>query len=297
MAGRRCRRVGCFLLLDSRDRRWCLASVALGAAALALHAWLDRRTPGGLTGGSTAGLWYGLSGTALVVFAGLLSAVRRAAGWTWLPPRRWWLRGHVWLGLLSAVFLLCHGGFRWGGPLERLLWVVFGLTLATGALGLALQQFLPGLITLRVPCEAPYEQIPHVCQVMGRKADALMETAEAALAPPGPEASGAAGAWRRLLSFYEAEVWPFLTGPYRRQAFLADPARADAAFDRLRAVAELGPVQEQVTQLKGLCRERRLLAEQERLHAWLHAWLLVHVPLAVALLVLGAAHATVALFY
>ena len=50
-------------------------------------------------------------------------------------------------------------------------------------------------------------------------------------------------------------------------------------------------------ELEALCRERRRLAEQERLHGWLHGWLLLHIPLSAALLVLGVAHAVTALYY
>jgi hypothetical protein len=58
------------------------------------------------------------------------------------------------------------------------------------------------------------------------------------------------------------------------------------------ALAELRP---HLDQLEELCRERRQLAEKERLSFWLHAWLLLHVPLAAALLVLTLAHAASAL--
>jgi hypothetical protein len=57
------------------------------------------------------------------------------------------------------------------------------------------------------------------------------------------------------------------------------------------------PVAAALDRLEELCRERRRLAEQDRLHRWLHAWLLVHVPLSAALLVLGVVHAVTALYY
>jgi hypothetical protein len=39
------------------------------------------------------------------------------------------------------------------------------------------------------------------------------------------------------------------------------------------------------------------LVLQERLHHWLHGWLLVHIPLSLALIGLGFVHAVVALRY
>jgi hypothetical protein len=39
------------------------------------------------------------------------------------------------------------------------------------------------------------------------------------------------------------------------------------------------------------------LRRQVRLHHWLHDWLLFHIPLSFALLLLGAVHAVMALRY
>ena len=49
--------------------------------------------------------------------------------------------------------------------------------------------------------------------------------------------------------------------------------------------------------LENICEEERQLSRQRRLYHWLHAWLLVHVPLSIALLVLGGIHAVMALRY
>jgi hypothetical protein len=279
------------LLIDSSHKRWFLATAAVGVALTAAYVWLDRQAPDGLTGGSPVGLWYGVGGSALMVFAGLLSALRRVPSWWWLGSRQAWLRGHIWLGLLSGVVIACHSGFRWGGPLEVVLWVVLLALLASGVLGLLAQHFLPRLLTAHVPSEAPFEQIPHLCLMMRKKADGIVDKlcGEA----PGAKDEGA-GALRR---FYEEEVRPFLAPEFRRASPLADPIRADAAFARVRALPALAGAGEQLATLAALCDERRQLGEQERVHYWLHAWLLVHVPLSGALLMLGAAHAVLSLYY
>jgi hypothetical protein len=274
------------LLIDSGHKSWFLTTLALALAALAIYALLSWNTPGGLTGGSIVGVWYGLLGSALIVYAGLLSALRKVPSWWWIGSRKVWLRGHIWLGLLSGVFILCHSGFRWGGPLEVILWVILIATLATGVLGLALQQFLPRLMTVRVPAEAPFEQIPHLCGVLRRKA------AETVVA------SGATGEAKATLEkFYTAEVLPFLGTGYRRSSPLADQLKARDRFDRLRAVPALAACREPIDRLENYCDERRQLGEQQRLQYLLHGWLLLHVPLSVLLLVLGLAHAVMSLYY
>ena len=47
----------------------------------------------------------------------------------------------------------------------------------------------------------------------------------------------------------------------------------------------------QIQELEVICDERRQLAQQKRLHHWLHGWLMVHVPLSMALLLLAIVHA------
>ena len=42
-----------------------------------------------------------------------------------------------------------------------------------------------------------------------------------------------------------------------------------------------------IDELQAICEERRQLAVQRRLHHWLHGWLLIHVPLSYALLLLS----------
>jgi hypothetical protein len=278
------------LLIDTTHRRWMLVTAALAVGLTAAYVWLYRRAPGGLTGGSPVGLWYAAIGSGLMVFAGLLPALRRVPSWWWLGSRRAWLRGHIWLGLLSGVVILCHSGFRWGGMLEIALWIVLITVLVSGVTGLLAQQFLPRLITTRAPAEAPFEQIPHLCLTMRKKADGIVD---GLCGPAGAKDEGL-GSLRR---FYEDEVRPFLAPGYRRTSPLADPLRAETAFARLRALPALSAAGAPLTTLAALCDERRQLGEQERVYHWLHAWLLVHVPLSGALLVLGAAHAVMSLYY
>ncbi len=289
------------VLIDSFHKRWFLITALIAAAALGFYLWLYTATPGGLTGGSTVGLWYGIAGSLLMVYAGLLSGLRKVPSWWWIGARKTWLRGHLWLGTLSLVFILCHSGFHWGGPLELALWIVFLLTLATGFFGLLLQQFMPRWLTTRLEREAPYEQIPHICQVLRRRADELagkimgaqMEGTQTNIF----SSQVGIGAKLQFQKFYSRHVRPFLLEGDIRSALLANALEAEQAFKRLRALPGLADDEDELVQLQSLCDERRDLPEQEHLHHWLHAWLMLHIPLSVALLVLGVAHVVAALYY
>src|SRR5262245_21493931 len=159
------------LILDSGHKRWLIATSVAAVGAVALYLCLGRDAPDGLSGGSQVGLLYGLAGGALILFAWLLTALRHVPSWWWIGSRAAWLKGHIWLGLLSGVLILCHSGGRFGGPFEQILYLVFALTILTGVSGLALQQVLPRLLTERVPVEVPYEQIPQICAKLCAAAD------------------------------------------------------------------------------------------------------------------------------
>jgi hypothetical protein len=76
-----------------------------------------------------------------------------------------------------------------------------------------------------------------------------------------------------------------------------NPLQAETRFAKLRSMVSLEGLRDELGQLATLCDERRQLAEQERLQVWLHGWLLLHVPLSLALLVLGVLHVYFALYY
>jgi hypothetical protein len=281
------------LLIDARQKPWMAWTFALGAASVAAYAALSWRAGRPLTGGTTAGLWFGIAGSALMIYAGLLAAHRHVPQWWPIGTRATWLKGHVWLGLLSGLLIVLHSGFRWGGPLERALWVVLIGVLATGVVGLALQNPLPRLLTRRIAAEAPPDQVPHLCALIRRRADALADEVCGPHDGPAPAVAERA----RVRAFYEAGVRPFLADRYPHRSPLHDARRAEAQFAEVRFLGLDPTAVACLDELEALCNERRALAEQERLHRALHGWLLVHVPLSVLLLVLGLLHAIMSVYY
>lgn len=278
------------MLINRRHLPWVLATLLIGIVALTLYLYAASFTPGGLTGGSLIGMGYGIIGSGLMIYAGLLSVLRKVPSWWWLGSRSTWLRGHIWLGLLSGLFLLCHSGFRWGGPMELALWLAVIATLATGLVGLALQQVIPQLMTVRFPDEAPYEQIPHLCDVLRHKADeevARLVSHEACSEPFRKE----------IEQFHRKELRPFLQVRYRRSALLGRPLQVETIFANLRKLAGEEPLQERIALLETYCNQRRQFGELERYYLFLHSWLLVHVPASILVLVLGTAHVIASLYY
>ena len=97
-----------------------------------------------------------------------------------------------------------------------------------------------------------------------------------------------------LRAFYVLEVKPFLQRPKERALRLSDEARAVSAFAALRTLLPAA-AHGTLDDLADICDEARQLRRQERLHRWLHGWLLLHIPFSLALILLGAVHAVMAL--
>ena len=302
------------MLIDHTHKKWFVASLLILGAATLVYIPYHLSSPQGPSGGSAVGLSYGILGSAFMVFAGLLGARRKVPVWR-VGRAQTWMRGHLWLGLLSLPLILFHGGFHFGGTLTTVLMVLLIVVILSGVLGAVLQHYLPQMMTERVPMETIYEEIVSVRAQLLDEADQFVAAIcgplgveatgpqrERTLAMPAtPAAAATAVAVTEeesapLRSFHLRQVRPFLENPDARNHRLGDAAQARAIFDQLRTLVPPA-VHETLEDLEDICEEERQLSRQVRLHHWLHGWLLVHVPLSFALLVLGAVHAVMALRY
>jgi hypothetical protein len=110
------------------------------------------------------------------------------------------------------------------------------------------------------------------------------------------ESTGGWTAEQRLERFYLESVAPYLNDPGDKRQLLAAGTQAGVLFDALRAQlpVELDLVADE---LEALCGKARTKIRQQRLHRLLHGGLLVHIPLAMAVLVLMVVHGFTALYY
>ncbi|MBI5759507.1 MAG: hypothetical protein HZA46_13385 [Planctomycetales bacterium] len=161
------------MLIDKSHRTWAMLSTAILIAAIVVYVREATHSPHGVTGGSLIGLAFGIVGSSCMILAGLLAARKRIPTWQ-IGSAQFWLRGHIWLGLLSVPLILFHSGFGWGGLLENLLWITFAIVIVSGVYGLILQQLLPRWMTVRVPIETFGEQIPNRCRWLLVESDKLV---------------------------------------------------------------------------------------------------------------------------
>jgi hypothetical protein len=110
-----------------------------------------------------------------------------------------------------------------------------------------------------------------------------------------PEYSAEVAAFDR---FFESRIEPYLRADRReaKSMELRHRAQSDREFEDYRKLFPPSAWQP-ITALEEICNEKRQLDHQIRLHHWLHGWLLVHLPVSAALLLLAFIHAIVALHY
>jgi hypothetical protein len=191
------------------------------------------------------------------------------------------------------------------------------VVMVSGFLGLALQQFMPRLMTQRLPREVVYEQIPYVREMLVEAADELWKelapTARKPVAITGaglvPVGAGARpspalgalpqeedGGTHAMAEFLHDDCLPYLRARSGTGHRLGNQKAADDLFRLLRLnVTERW--REKVDLMQQWCEDRRALDAQTRLHHWLHGWLLIHVPISFALLVITFWHAYVTVIF
>jgi hypothetical protein len=249
----------------------------------------------------------------MMLYAGLMGARKKRPLWR-VGRAQAWMRGHLWMGALSLPMILLHSAFAARGPLTLVLMTLLVITVLSGVTGALLQHFVPKRLTASVPMETIYEQIPEVREQLRQEASGIVEGLCQAVASGAVLVSAGSGAalatvesevesveltegqQSNIRLVYNNEILPFLRDPDSRRSPLASAEKANSFFDALRRQLPLA-VHEPIGDLESICAEERQLTIQKRKYLLLHAWLLVHVPLSITLLVLGGIHALVAIHY
>ena len=266
-----------------------LAGVLLAAAGAAVGLWAWPPQPS-----SGLGVFLGLVGGAIVLFEMLILPRKWFRGQRF-GRTRLWMQLHVWMGLICLPVILVHAGFGFGGPLTTVTLILFLLVTFSGVWGLIMQQWLPQKILEAIPGESIASQLDRLGDSLAdeaaRSVTALItvrpeeETAE-------PVVSGLLAA--ELVAFRDEVLVPYLQAGARSRSPLSAPSDAELRFARLREAVPPA-AHPTLTRLQELADLRRRWDAQARLHFWLHNWLLLHLPLSVAMSALMALHAVRAL--
>ncbi len=236
----------------------------------------------------------GVLGGAIVLFEMALVLRKRWRRWR-LGRTRTWMRLHIWLGLVCLPVILIHAGFGFGGPLPTVTLVLFLLVTFSGVWGLVMQQWIPQKLLADIPGETIASQIDRLGEYHADEARRVIT----GLTTVPPEAESGEPVISGLLAkelelFRDAVLLPYLEAGSHSRSPLTAPAEAERRFARLREAVPPA-AQKDLDRLKELADLRRRWDTQARLYFWLHNWLLVHLPLSVAMTALMILHAVKAL--
>ncbi|HEV3386694.1 MAG TPA: hypothetical protein VG097_17895 [Gemmata sp.] len=265
-----------------------ISVVAVGAGA---GLWLWPPQPS-----SVLGIACGLAAGFIVFFEMALLPRKWCRGRSFGATRKW-MKWHIWLGIVCLPVVLIHAGFGFGGPLSTVTLVLFLAVTVSGVWGLAMQQWLPDKMLRELTSETVASQIDFLGGSLVTQATSLVE----GLVSVPPEATSSqpiviSEPRAALLEFRDRILLPYLRGGKRTGSPLASKSEAELRIARLRDVLPVGAHQA-LGQLRELADLRRQWDAQARLNFWLHNWLLIHLPLSVAMTGLMILHAIRALKY
>lgn len=268
---------------------WRWVGLVLLAALVASYVYYARTAPYP-HGGTAWGLGYGIAAAVLVLVL-MLFGWRKRAYRSKLGTLEGWLQAHVVLGVLVLVVALLHTGFRFEDKLAIAALVTLVLVVLSGAVGAAFYTVYPRLLTeiqSNLSTAEISERLNRLNASMARlasgRSDALAAVYRDLVRADRPR--GLAG-------------WKLLRAPGRRHEERPGTAKAKGWSRGLAAVPP--EEQEPLRQLLVFARQRRelqlRLMYQQRYKNLLDVWLWVHLPLAIALVVLMVAHAVAALYW
>ena len=323
--------------IDRTHRAWAIAAFAILAASAILYLIDARNAPQGPRGGSVVGLLFGIIGFGFMIFAALLGARKRVSTWRLGRAQAWmrghlWLGL-----LALPIILFHGGFHFGGTLTRVLMWLliltvasgIFGAALqhylprvmtAEVPLETIYDEIDHVRLLLREEADRTVEA---VCGNLGlakspteehqraggftalRPLAAVVPLRTSAAVSAGVSAAVAAEPENIRLSqdesaplriFYLNEMRLFLEHPRKHGHRLTQSNTARGTFAGLRTLLP-DRAHGALADLEDICEEALQLARQEKLHRWLHGWLLVHLPLSLALILLGAVHAVMALRY
>ena len=162
--------------IDRTHKSWLVASLAILGVSLLLYGFYRVPLAAGSMGGTAMGLAFGSAGFAFMIFAALLGARKRVPVYRFGRAQTW-MRGHLWLGLVSLPLILFHSGFRYGHGLTAWLMTLLIVVVVSGLFGAALQHYMPRVMTREVTMETIYEEIGHVRAQLLEEAEELFKQA------------------------------------------------------------------------------------------------------------------------
>ena len=237
-------------------------------------------------GGSRWGLGYGVAASALILLLAFFG-IRKRWYRTTFGTLEQWLQSHIYLGVLVLLILLFHTGGRFNDKIAVATFVIAAIVIVSGIVGAILYVTVPRLLT-EVESNLTLDEISSQLNQLGRQMARL--------------ASGQSAPFQRIYIELEREATPGWLAGWRLLFTRMRRRKAQTPADWTTLLG-LVPKEEQdeLRQMLVISRQRKelllRLIFQQRYKNILEAWLYVHVPFTIALLIFAAVHITAVFYY
>ena len=262
---------------------WRRIFVLLLIALVASYVWYSgREYP---HGGTTFGIAYGVAGSALILLLAFFGIRKRWYRSTFGTLEQW-LQSHIYLGVLSLIVLLLHTGGRFNDLVAVTTLILVAVVVASGIVGAVLYVTVPRLLTeveSNLTLEELSEQLNQLARAMARVA------------------SGKSAPFQRIYAELIRESQPGWLAGWRLLFARHRHRRMQATGDWSNLLGLVAKdEQDELRQMLVISRQRKelllRLLYQQRYKNVLEAWLYIHVPFTIALLLFAVVH-VVAVFY
>ena len=263
---------------------WRRIFVVLLVAAAGSYFWYIRNEfP---HGGSRYGLIYGIIGFFLCYLLAFFGIRKRWYRSTFGTIEQW-LQSHIYLGILVLVILFFHTGGRFNDKIAVTTFVLVAVVVLSGIFGAILYVTVPRLLTeveSNLTVEEISEQLNQLAKSMARTA------------------SGRSTAFQRIYNELMRESkpgwlagWRLLVSRMRKKT-----NEGPGAWAKMLSLVPREE-QEELRNMLVVARQRRefllRLIYQQRYKNVLEAWLYIHVPFTIALLVFAVVHVAAVFYY
>ena len=265
-------------------RIWRPVFAVLLIAVVGVYVWKSRQ--GFAHGGSPIGLTYGIAGYGLILLLAFYGVRKRMYRSTFGTLEQW-LQSHIYLGILTLVILALHSGGRFHDLIAVATLVLAAIVVFSGILGSILYITVPRMLTEfegNLTPETISEQLNQLARSMARTA------------------SDKSVAFQRVYNDLVGESRPGWLGGWRLifSSTRRTKSAAPAEWARLIGLVPRSE-QDELRQMLVTSRQRKelliRLLYQQRYKNILEAWLYVHVPFTVALILFGLVHVAAVFYY
>jgi len=274
--------------LTYRQHIWLKAAIVAALVCIAGYLLSSAQTPA--YGGTLLGLSYGILGF-LAILVLLSYGMRKRSYWSTPGTLQAWLSNHIYLGLFVLLLVLLHSGFQFGLNIHSFALLLLVLVIGSGVVGAYAYLTLPQRFSGLGP-----EVVAHGKESIQQE---LQQVTRDML-------SQCAGKSPTLVRICEREIQHGLPGPFAGWRILLQQPLSPSAtltLQEFQTYLEQIPAAEQTTlqRLAALAARKReieyRLVSQMRLQNLLEAWLYIHVPMSIMMLVAVLIHIATVLYY